>query len=83
MAAERPSPIQINDLRQLVSNSGGQEQIEQKLEEVIVRIGHLEVGVAGLRRDFAHASENAAGMSVRMDPMNDRIERIEKRLELI
>lgn len=70
-------------LEHLKRFQAGQERIERKLEEVIVRIGNLEVGVAGLRRDFAHADENAAAMSVRMDRMNDRIERIEKRLELI
>ena len=70
-------------LEHLKRFQASQERIERKLEEVIVRIGPLEVGVAGLRRDFAHADENAAGMSVRMDRMNDRIERIEKRLELI
>ena len=31
----------------------GQDRIERKLEEVVTRIGHLEVSVAGLRRDFA------------------------------
>ncbi len=61
----------------------GQERIERKLEELIVRIGNLEISVAGPRRDFAHSEENAAAMGVRMDRMNDRVERIEKRLELI
>ncbi len=61
----------------------GQDRVERKLEEVIVRIGRLEVGAAGLRRDFAHADENAAGMSVRMDRMNNRIERTQRRLEPI
>jgi septal ring factor EnvC (AmiA/AmiB activator) len=60
----------------------GLERIERKLDELIARVGHLEGGLAGLRRDFAHADENAAAMSVRMDHINQRIERIEKRLEL-
>ena len=69
-------------LEHLKRFQAGQERIERKLEEVITRIGQLEVGLAGLRRDFAHADENAAGMSVRMDHMSERIQRIEKRLEL-
>ena len=60
----------------------GQERIERKLDDLISRVGHLEIGLAGLRRDFAHADENTASMSVRMDRINERIERIEKRLEL-
>ena len=69
-------------LEHLKRFQAGQDRIERKLEEVITRIGHLEIGLAGLRRDFAHADENAAGMSVRMDRMSERIQRIEKRLEL-
>ena len=59
----------------------GQDRLELRLEEVVSRIGHLEVSVAGLRRDFAHSDENAAAMSVRLDRLNERFDRIEKRLE--
>ena len=34
----------------------GQDRIERKLDEIVSRVGQLELGVAGLRRDFAHAS---------------------------
>ena len=61
----------------------GQERIERKLEEVVNRIGHLEGAVAGLRRDFAHSDENTAAMSVRLDRLSERFDRIEKRLELV
>ena len=61
----------------------GQERIERKLEEVVNRIGHLEGSVAGLRRDFAHSDENTAAMSVRLDRLGERFDRIEKRLELV
>jgi predicted trehalose synthase len=60
----------------------GQERIERKLDEVVTRLGHVETGLAGLRREFAYAEESAASMGVRMDRINERIERIEKRLEL-
>lgn len=69
-------------LEHLKRFQAGQDRIERKLEEIVNRIGHLEVGLAGLRRDFAHADEAAAAMSVRLDRMNDRIERVERRLEL-
>ena len=69
-------------LEHLKRFQSGQERIERKLDEVITRIGQLEIGVASLRRDFAHSDENTAGMGVRMDRLSDRIERIERRLEL-
>ena len=61
----------------------GQNRIEHKLEEAVSRIGHLEVSVAGLRRDFAHSDQNIAAMSVRLDRLNERFDQIEKRLELV
>ncbi len=61
----------------------GQDRIERKLEEVVSRIGHLEVSVAGLRRDFAHSDEQVAAMSVRLDRLSERFDRMEKRLELV
>lgn len=69
-------------LEHLKRFQAGQDRIERKLEEVVTRIGHFELGLAGLRRDSAYTDEAAAGMSVRMDRMNDRIERVERRLEL-
>lgn len=47
------------------------------------RVGHLEGSIAGLRKDFAHAEVNGAGLSVRLDRLNERFDRIEKRLELV
>ena len=61
----------------------GQDRIERKLEGVVSRIGHLKVSVAGLRSDFAHSDENGAAMSVRLDRLNERFDRIERRLELV
>ena len=69
-------------LEHLKRFQAGQDRIERKLEELVNRTGHLEVAVAGIRRDFAHADEGAAGMGIRMDRINDRVERIERRLEL-
>ena len=69
-------------LEHLKRFQAGQDRIERKLEEVVTRLGNLEIGVASVRRDFAHSEENAAAMSVRVDRLNERLERIERRLEL-
>ncbi|MDP2823510.1 MAG: hypothetical protein Q8O52_12655 [Sulfuritalea sp.] len=69
-------------LEHLKRFQAGQDRIEQKLEEVIYRLGQLEVGIAGVRRDVAHGDEFDAGLGVRFDNIAKRIERIEKRLEL-
>ena len=50
--------------------------------EVIHRLGNVEISVATLRRELGHCEESIAGINVRMDRMSDRIERIERRLEL-
>lgn len=69
-------------LEHLKRFQAGQERIERKLEEVVTRIGHLEIGVAALKRDLAHHDEVIALLSVRFDRMSDKLERVEKRLEL-
>lgn len=61
----------------------GQDRIVRRFEGLVIRIGHLEVSVAGLRRDLAHSDENGASMSVRLDRLSERFDRIEKRLELV
>ncbi len=60
----------------------GQDRIERKLEEVVTRLGSLEVSVASVRRDIAHNKENTATISVRVDRLIERLDRIERRLEL-
>lgn len=52
------------------------------MKEMTHRLGRIEVAVAGLRRDIAHNEEANAEQSLRIDRMNERIERIESRLEL-
>jgi uncharacterized coiled-coil protein SlyX len=61
----------------------GQDRIERKLDELVGRTGRLEIAVAGLRGDFAQSEANIAAMSVRLDQLGDRFDRIERRLELV
>lgn len=57
--------------------------VRDDLRELTHRTGRLELAIAGLRRDQAHFDESHAETSVRMDRLNERIERIERRLELL
>ncbi len=46
------------------------------------RMSGVEIAVAGIRRDLAGMSEQTAIASLRTGTLEDRIERIERRLEL-
>jgi uncharacterized coiled-coil protein SlyX len=50
--------------------------------EMLARLGRLELAIAGLRRDIAHFDEGAAEQSLRLDRLVERVDRIERRLEL-
>lgn len=52
------------------------DQLRDQTREVITRMGRLETGVADVQVQLA-------GHSVRMDRMYTRLERIEKRLDLV
>ncbi|PKM06319.1 MAG: hypothetical protein CVV14_13060 [Gammaproteobacteria bacterium HGW-Gammaproteobacteria-4] len=69
-------------LEHLKQFQGGLARIERKQDEAVTRLGRLEVAMAGLRRDVAHAEEGAAEGGVRVDRLAERIERIERRLDL-
>lgn len=69
-------------LEHLKRFQAGQDRIERKLDEHTQRLGRLEVAIAGLRREIAQNEEGAAEQSVRLDHLVERIERIERRLDL-
>jgi hypothetical protein len=50
--------------------------------EMLARLGRLEIAIAGLRRDMAHFDEGSAEQSLRLDRLAERVDRIERRLEL-
>lgn len=58
------------------------DRVERKCDELIIRVGQLEGGLAVIGRNIAHSDDNIAVLSVRLDRMNERIERIERRLDL-
>lgn len=69
-------------LEHLRGMRAGQERIEHELREIKNRITSLEGGVAGIRRDSAHDNDKIVGQQVGLDHLAERLERIEKRLEL-
>jgi hypothetical protein len=58
------------------------ERVEAKTDEMIVRMGHLEVSTAATKREIAHVEGSHADLSVRLDRVVGRLERVERRLEL-
>ena len=60
----------------------GQDRIERELKELKGRLSQLEVGIAGIRGDIAHISGDFARQQISHDSLADRVDRIERRLEL-
>ena len=69
-------------LEHLKRFQGTLERVERKIDDLTERVGRIEISTAGHRRELAITDENAAAISVRVDKMNERIDRIERRLEL-
>jgi len=69
----------IEHLRNL---RAGQDRLEDGLKEVKQRLTSLESGIAGLRRDNIGVQEDVYRQQTVIDAIQDRLQRIEKRLEL-
>ena len=52
------------------------ERIDHKVDEVIARTGFLECKVAGIGVEIAH-------ISVHMDRLESRLEKIERRIDIV
>ncbi|GHU20302.1 hypothetical protein FACS189475_08950 [Betaproteobacteria bacterium] len=59
-----------------------QDRIERKLDEHTQRLGRIEIAVSSTKREIAFNDETQAEQSVRIDHIAERLERIERRLEL-
>lgn len=60
----------------------GQERIERELKEIKGRLSQVEIGIAAVRGDLAHMSGDQARQQMGIDTLAERIDRIERRLEL-
>jgi low affinity Fe/Cu permease len=58
------------------------ERIESKISELTMRQNETHSAVIGLRRDQAQDAEVAAHLQVQPDAVRDRLDRIERRIEI-
>ena len=56
--------------------------LKENDKEILTRLARLEIGQANLLRNIAFIEETGAEHNMRYDRLKERIERIEKRLEL-
>ena len=59
-----------------------QSRIERKLEEITRRLSNLESGQASLIQHIGHLAGSIAQGQVQADHFDQRLERIERRLEI-
>ncbi|MCL5979520.1 MAG: hypothetical protein M1488_02315 [Gammaproteobacteria bacterium] len=69
-------------LEHLKRFQAGQDRIERELKEIKSRITTLKSITATIMQYLAHMSGSIAEQHVRYDSLLERIERIERRLEL-
>lgn len=77
--AETPTPLVLDHLRAL---RGDMAAVREDNREIKHRLHRIETGIAGLRRDQAADAETVAHLEARLDKLGDRLERIERRLDL-
>ena len=69
----------LEHLRHLRSDLAG---LRDDVRELKHRITGVELAIAALRRDNAAQAESDAHLSARMDRQGERLERIERRLDI-
>lgn len=60
-----------------------QTEMHSEFSDVKHRISRLESAVAGIRRDEAGTAEDIARQQAAIDLLNERLHRIERRLEIV
>ncbi|MHB1880677.1 MAG: hypothetical protein ACYCPA_00475 [Acidithiobacillus sp.] len=69
-------------LEHLKRFQAGQDRIERELKEIKSRITTLEATTSTIMQYLAHLSGSIAEQHVRYDSLDERIQRIERHLEL-
>ena len=80
---ENVDNIIIEHLKGLRSDVAAmRSDMQAEFKDVKARLSHLDASMAGVRRDGALAAEDFARQQVSIGALVERIQRIEKRLEL-
>ena len=69
-------------LEHLKRFQAGQDRIERDVSEIKTRLANLESGQASIIQHLAHLASADAAQQVSMDAMSERLNRMERRLEL-
>ena len=69
-------------LEHLKRFQAGQDRIEKKIEDITRRLSNLETGQASIIQHLGHLAATDAQMQISQDSLSQRLERIERRLEL-
>ena len=69
-------------LKHLERFQAGQDRIERKMEEMTRRLSNLEAGQASIIQHLGHLASADAQQQLASDGFDQRLERIERRLEL-
>lgn len=78
--SEKTENLILEHLRAL---RAGQDRIEAKVSEANARLTSLESAVARSRSDNISTQEDVYRQQATIDRLTERVERIEKRLELV
>ena len=62
---------------------GDMVAVRRDLRDVRERLSAMEVGMAGIRRDLAVLAEADARLAAALDGLSDRVDRIERRLDIL
>ncbi|RMH94966.1 hypothetical protein EBB59_01390 [Lysobacter pythonis] len=69
-------------LEHLKRFQASQDRIERKIDEHTTRLGRIEITLARLSTTEGQQDEAHAEQSVRIDRLAERLERVERRLEI-
>lgn len=73
----------LEHLRMLRNEVAGlRSEMHEEFRDVKLRLGSVETAVVAMRRDSADQMGDTVRQQLRIDQLADRLERIERRLEL-
>ncbi len=78
--SDTPENLVLELLRALRGDMVG---LRREVRDVRDRLSALELGVAGIRRDLATLAETDARIAASVDGLSDRVDRIERRLDIL